>query len=117
MTSPLVSVVLSAFNDENFLRSSIESILNQSYEDFEFIIVNDGSTDGSQAIIESYDDNRIKLVRNSENIFLAASLNKGIRLSKGKYIARMDSDDIAHPDRFSKQVEFLESNSDYGLCG
>ena len=116
MSNPLISVVLSVYNGEQYLSESIESILNQSYRDFEFIIIDDGSSDKSLEIIRSYNDKRIVVI-SRENRGLIASLNEGILKSKGKYIARMDADDISLPTRFEEQVEFLEKNSKVGLCG
>lgn len=110
MNKPYISVIMAVFNAETFLNCAIESILNQSVHDFEFIIVNDGSTDKSRDIILSYQDARIKLFDNSKNMGLVYSLNRGIAQSKGKYIARMDADDISFPQRFKQQVDYLESN-------
>jgi len=109
---------MSVYNDEKYLEEAILSILNQTYRGFEFIIINDGSTDSSQMIIEKYVelDNRIVFV-NQKNIGLTKSLNRAIGLSKGKYIARMDSDDISLNTRFEKQVDFLEKNQKYALVG
>jgi len=108
--NPQISVVMSVYNGEKFLYEAIKSILNQTYEDFEYIIINDGSTDSSQSIIESFNDNRIKLI-NQENRGLTASLNKGINLSKGTYIARMDADDISHHLRLEKQLKYIQDNN------
>ncbi len=116
MKTPLVSVVLSVYNGEKYLEESIDSILQQCYTNFEFIIINDGSTDKSLEIIKSYDDKRIVLI-NRENKGLIESLNEGIRKSRGKYIARMDADDIALPSRFEEQVRFMDKNLDIGICG
>lgn len=119
MTSqPFVSVVMPVFNAEKYLISSIESILNQTYLNFEFIIINDGSTDNSLEIIKQYKakDDRIVIV-SRENKGLSFSLNEGILLSKGKYIARMDADDISLENRLQKQVGFMENNLDIGVCG
>ena len=108
MTKDLISVVMSNYNtEESYLRASIESILNQTYENFEFIIVDDCSTDNSIDVIESYSDKRIKLIKNKENMGLTKSLNVAIKEAKGEFIARMDADDISLPQRFEKQVEFL----------
>ena len=114
----MISVVMSVYNSENYLEEAILSILNQTYKNFEFIIINDGSTDRSLEIIEKYakKDNRIKVI-SRENKGLPYSLNEGIKLSKGKYIVRMDSDDISLKDRFQKQLEFMENNLDIGVCG
>lgn len=117
MDEPIVTVLMSVYNGERFLKEAIESILNQTFTDFEFLIINDGSTDESVKIIESFEDSRIKLVNNEKNLKLIASLNKGIAIARGKYIARMDSDDISIPERLQKEVEFLETHEDYGLVG
>lgn len=117
MGTPTVSVIMSVYNGERFLKEAIESILNQTFTDFEFLIINDGSTDDSVKIIESFKDERIKLINNEKNLKLIASLNKGIKIAKGKYIARMDCDDISVNERLEKQVEFLEKFNDYGLVG
>ena len=108
---PKVSVVMSVYNGELYLKESIESILNQTFTNFEFIIINDGSTDDTPQILDEYrsKDNRIKII-NQENIGLTKSLNKGIRLSKGEYIARQDADDLSKPERFTKQVKVLDQN-------
>jgi len=116
MVNPLISVVLSVYNAEKYLSEAIESILNQSYGNFEFIIINDGSTDRSLEIIKSYEDVRIILI-SRENRGLAASLNEGIIKATGKYIARMDADDISFPERFEKQITFMEDNHEIGICG
>jgi glycosyltransferase involved in cell wall biosynthesis len=115
--SPLVSVLMPVYNGEKYLKEAIDSILNQTYTNFEFIILNDGSTDDSETIILSYDDSRIVHIKNPENYKLIKTLNIGFSMAKGKYIARMDADDISHPERFAKQVQFLEFNEDYGLVG
>lgn len=113
----LVSVILPVYNAEKYIYDAISSILNQSFKDFELLIINDGSTDGSLKIIEQFNDDRITLINNETNLKLINTLNKGIALSKGEYIARMDADDICHIDRLKKQVAFMESNPDYILCG
>ena len=104
------------YNAELYLREAIESILNQTFTDFEFLIINDGSTDSSKDIIVSYQDSRIRYVENESNLKLIATLNRGIDLAKGTYIARMDADDISMPDRLEKQVYFLENHSEYVSC-
>ena len=113
---PQVSVVMSVFNGEAHLEQAIESVLNQRFRDFEFIILDDGSTDGSLEILKqmAQRDNRIHLVQNHMNLGLIASLNKGIRLSKGKYIARQDADDISLPERLACQVKFLNEKQHIG---
>ncbi len=107
---PLVSVVMSVYNAEAFLHDAICSILNQSFQDFEFIIIDDCSTDNSRSIIQSFSDSRIICIENEVNIKLPASLNKGISIAKGNYIVRMDADDISFPKRIEKQVAFMQSH-------
>ncbi len=114
----LISVIMSNRNTpEEYLREAIESVLNQTYSDFEFIIVDDCSTDNSLEIIESYADARIKIIKNSENLGLTKSLNKAISCAEGEFIARMDADDICLPERFEKQVDFLKHHPDIIVCG
>lgn len=112
-----VTVLMSVYNGERYLRETIESILNQTFKDFEFLIINDGSTDSTREIISSYNDYRIRLINNEVNIGLTKSLNKGIGVAKGKYIARMDADDISLSARLQKQVEFLDEHFTVGLVG
>lgn len=114
---PLVSVLMACYNSERYLKSAVDSILGQTYKNFEFIIINDGSTDRSLEILKSYTDSRIYLVNNEVNRGHTYSLNSGIKISKGKYIARMDSDDVSLPFRLTKQVEFMENNPDIAACG
>ena len=116
MSKPLISVVLSVYNGEKYLADAVESILKQTYQNFEFIIIDDGSTDGSLEIIRSYDDERIMFI-SRENKGLIASLNGGIEQAKGKYIARMDADDISLSSRFEEQVVFMEMHEEVGICG
>ncbi|MCX7985371.1 MAG: glycosyltransferase [Bacteroidales bacterium] len=117
MSTPMVSVVMPVYNASQYLKESIESILHQTYTNFEFIILDDASTDNSLAIISSYNDKRIILVKNETNKGITQTLNIGLSISKGKYIARMDADDISLPYRLEKQVQFLENNFEYGLVG
>ncbi|ALU28045.1 glycosyltransferase [Myroides odoratimimus] len=112
----ILSVILPVYNGEKYVKSAIDSILNQSFEDFELIIINDGSNDGTLSILNSFKDKRLNVI-SQENKGLIYSLNYGISLAKGKYIARMDADDIADVDRFENQVYFLDHNSDYIICG
>jgi glycosyltransferase involved in cell wall biosynthesis len=114
--APLISVVMSVFNGASYLREAIESVLQQTYKNFEFIIINDGSIDESLSIIKSYSDNRILCIENDGNKGLIYSLNKGIKTAKGQYIARMDADDISLLTRFQKQVDFLETHPNIGVC-
>ncbi|MBS3026840.1 MAG: glycosyltransferase [Dolichospermum sp. DET50] len=112
-----VTVLMAVYNGESYLRETIDSILTQSFQYFEFLIINDGSTDRTQEIILSYDDPRICLVNNDHNIGLTKSLNKGLKLAQGQFVARQDADDISAPERLAKQVNFLESNPDVALVG
>jgi protein O-GlcNAc transferase len=115
--NPQISVIMSAHNSARYLESSIKSILNQTIDDFEYIIVNDASTDGTEEILKQFDDPRIKLLPNTENLGLTKSLNKAVQLAKGKYIARMDADDISLSHRFETQLNFLDNNPDYAIVG
>lgn len=113
------SVIMSVYNEEKYICESVESILNQTFTDFEFIIIDDASTDQTVSLIQSYKDQRIRLVRNQKNMGLTKNLNVGIKLANGKYIIRMDGDDIAHVDRLEQQIKFMEKNPDVKLasCG
>ncbi|MGA1874719.1 MAG: glycosyltransferase [bacterium] len=115
--NPSISVVMSVFNGGKYLESSLNSVLNQTFQDFECIIINDASIDNTEEILKRFNDPRIKIAANPENLGLTKSLNKGLSLSKGKYIARMDADDISLPHRFEKQLTFLEENPDHALVG
>ena len=112
----LISVVLPIYNGENTSKLAIDSVLNQTYSNFELIIINDGSTDNTKQIIESYTDERIVVI-NQENLGLAKSLNKGIKIAKGPYIARMDADDICYPQRFERQIEKFQQNPELSVVG
>ncbi len=117
MKPPLVSVIMPTYNVEKYVEEAVNSILNQTFPDFEFIIVDDGSTDRSTEILRSYTDSRIQLLFNKKNEGNYPARNRGCRLAKGKYIAVMDADDIALPERLEKQVEFMEQNTDVLACG
>ena len=104
------------YNGALYLREAIDSILNQTYTDFEFLIINDGSTDDTEAIISSYSDKRIRLV-NQKNAGVSAALNHGIQLAKGTYIARMDADDRCMPTRLEEQMLFLDTHPEYIMIG
>ena len=116
-TDPKVTVLMPVYNGEKYLNQAIDSILTQTFSDFEFLIIEDGSTDQSAEIIKSYSDSRIKLVCNDKNLKLAATLDKGLELSRGEYVARMDCDDISLRERLERQVEYLNSNNDICLVG
>jgi len=107
---------MAVYNSELFLKDAIKSILDQTFKEFELIIINDGSTDKSLELINSFNDERIVLI-NQENQGAPCARNNGIKISRGEYIAILDSDDIAFPDRLQKQIEFLEKNPDYILVG
>ena len=114
---PKVSVYMPVYNiKEEWLREAIESILNQTFSDFEFIIINDGSTNNAEEVILSYKDSRIRYYKQENQGYIAAS-NKGLELAQGEYIAKMDSDDISLPTRLEKQVEYLDNNPNIGLVG
>jgi len=115
---PLVSVVMPVYNAAEYLEDAVESILRQTFRDFEFIIINDGSTDGSSELLDLIQkkDSRVK-VYHQENSGIVSALNKGCDIAQGKYIFRMDSDDISLPERIACQVSFLEKNPDVGVCG
>ena len=115
--SPLVTILMPAYNCEKFIDQSIIAILNQTFKDFEFIIINDGSSDSTNEIIKKYDDKRIRFYENKVNSGIVKTLNWGLELSKGKYIVRTDADDIARTDLVSSLLEFMETHQDYIVCG
>src|SRR4249919_3825300 len=112
MNVPAVSVILPAYNCEKYIAKAIESVLHQTFTDLELIIINDGSTDRTEEIIRSFSDPRILYQVNNTNKGLVFTLNKGIDIAKGGYIARMDGDDICHPERLAKQKTFLDQNQE-----
>lgn len=114
--APLVSIIMPVYNGEAFLSEAIDSVLSQTYKNFELIIINDGSTDKSEKIIKSYSDPRIVFI-SQKNKGLSRACNKGIGIAKGKYVARQDDDDISLPHRLEKQVWYLEANTNVGLVG
>lgn len=116
-TIPMVSVIMPAYNAEQYIKGAIDSILNQTYTDFEFIIINDGSIDGTEDIIKSYTDPRIIYIKNETNCGICVTLNKGLDIAQGKYIARMDSDDISDINRFTTQIDFMEAHPEIGISG
>ena len=115
VNTPLVTVLMAVYNGEKYLKESIASILEQTFTDFEFLIINDGSTDKSVEVINSFKDSRIKFVNNQGNIGVIRALNRAIDLIQGEYIARMDCDDICSPDRLEKEVAILKSNPDIAV--
>lgn len=120
-TEVTVSIIMGIYNmtDEKILRLAIESVINQTFNDWEFIIWDDGSTDNTIEIVKKIIkiDNRIRLLHDDVNKGLASALNSSIKEVRGKYIARMDSDDICHPDRLREELLFLETHSEYGFVG
>lgn len=116
---PRVSVLMSVFNREKTVARAIDSILAQTFRDFEFIICDDGSSDGSLRILEEYAqrDSRIVVIRNEKNLGLPASLNRCLEVAKGEYVARMDDDDYSYPTRFQIQVDFLDERPEYAVVG
>ena len=116
-TQPKISLIMSVYNGEDYLSETLDSVINQSFTDWEFIIINDCSTDKTSEILGKYaiKDNRIKVYDNETNLRLPSSLNKALSLANGKYIARMDADDICLPNRLEKQYDFMESRPDIDL--
>lgn len=112
MPEPLLTVLMPVYNAQKYLRQAIDSILNQTFTNFEFIIIDDGSADDSVSIVESYKDEKIRLVKNEKNIGITATLNRGIDLSAAPLIARMDADDISYPSRLQKQYDYFLSHPD-----
>lgn len=119
ISAPKVSVLMAAFNCKAHAAQAIDSVLAQTFNDFEFIIIDDGSTDGTQGVLSAYAsrDTRVKLLQNPRNVGIADTLNAGLQQCRGEYVARMDADDICHVDRFQKQIQFLEEHPDVGVCG
>lgn len=116
-SQPIVSVVMAVYNGERFLRQAVDSILGQTFTDFELIVVDDGSKDATPAILDEYEDGRIVRLRNQTNIGQTPSLNIGIEAAKGQFIARHDADDVSHPERFARQAAFLQEHTAVGLLG
>lgn len=114
---PLISVIMPVYNGMPHLKQSVESILKQSYKNFELIIVDDKSTDGSVLYAKRIMDQRVRIIRNLKNLGIANSLNIAIDNAKGEYIARMDADDISVPERLEKQLKFLQKNKSISICG
>lgn len=119
MTTPAVTVLMPVYNGAPYLREAVDSILNQTFSDFDFLIVDDGSTDETPKILEEYirKDARVRVVRNEKNLRISASLNRGLELAAAPLIARMDADDVSLPERLEKQVEFMRKHPDVAVCG
>lgn len=114
---PSISVIMGVHNGSKYLREAIDSILNQTFADFEFLIVNDASTDESPTLLAGYSDPRIKVINNQGNLGLTKSLNKALAVAQGEYIARMDADDISLPERFEVQKKFLDEHPEIAVVG
>ena len=115
--TPTISVLMPAYNAADYIQEAIDSILNQTCADFEFVIINDGSSDNTEDIILGYKDERIKYYKNDNNLGIVKTLNRGLDLCSGKYIARMDADDISYPERLRKQMQYMEVNPHVVACG
>lgn len=117
MQKEIVTVLLPVYNGARYLREAIDSVLNQTYADFSLMVINDGSMDDSRDVVLSFDDPRIILIDNEKNLGLVSTLNRGIELIETRYLARIDADDIWERTKLEKQIEYLESHPECGLCG
>ena len=117
MSNPLVSVIMPAYNAEKWIAEAIDSILNQTYDNIELIVWDDGSTDGTWGILKEYSSSNTRIYGTPKNSGVTYALNRLIEKSKGKYIARMDADDIAMPDRIEKQVKYLQNGLSVDVVG
>jgi len=114
---PKITVLIPVYNAQEYIGASIASILNQTFRDFELLIINDGSTDDTASVIDTFSDPRIRVFHNEKNLGIIDTPNRGIELARGDYIARMDADDIAYPKRLSKQIAFMERHSQIQILG
>ena len=117
MSSPRISVILPVYNGSAYLAEAMGSVLNQTFRDFELIVLDDASTDGSASVAEQFNDPRVRVIRQEANRRLPATLNHGLDLARGEWVARMDADDICHPFRFEKQIRWMERKPEIGICG
>lgn len=117
MDNPTISVIMPVYNAKKYIKETVDSILQQTFTDFELILIDDCGTDGSMEIINSYSDGRIKVFHNEKNMGIAYSRNRALKESRGNYIAIMDDDDVAYRSRFEKQVEFLKKNESIDIVG
>jgi len=117
VSTPLLSIVLPVFNGDQYLQEAIDSLLAQTFTDFELILVDDGSTDNTTQILAHQKDNRIKTIINKKNEGIVQSRNTGLAAARGKYYAAFDADDIAHPAKFQRQIAFLEDHPDFSMIG
>lgn len=115
--NPTLSIVMPVFNASRYIAEAIESLIRQTYTDFELLVIDDGSTDNSMEIVAAYSDSRIRVLRNDGNKGIVYTRNRGLREMRGRYYAPFDADDIAMPRKFEKQLAFMEQNTDYGLTG
>ncbi len=116
-SKPRITVLMPVYNGSTYIAVAIESVLAQTYQDFELLVINDGSTDDSALIVKSYDDPRVRLINNEQNLGLITTLNRGVKLAKGQYLARMDQDDISLPDRLEKQIKYMEAHPEVAVLG
>ena len=116
-SAPKISVLLPVYNAAEYIAESIQSILNQTFTDFEIILINDCSTDTTADILGNFTDSRIRIINNTVNLKVVKTLNLGLGLARGEFIARMDADDISHPRRFEEQVAYLNANPSVDICG
>lgn len=107
---PQITALMSTYNSAHHVKETIDSIISQTYPDFEFLIIDDGSTDNTVEVIQQYNDQRIRLIQNKENKGVGACLNQALKLINTPYIAKVDSDDISHPERFAKQLQYMQQN-------
>lgn len=114
---PLVTVLMTVYNGSQYLKTAIDSILNQTYPNFEFIIIDDGSSDSTPDIIRSFHDSRMKIIQNTVNLGVSLAKNKGLEIAQGTYIAIADCDDISLPNRLEAQVLFMEKHPEIDACG
>jgi len=117
MTQVALSIVMPVYNAEKYIQQAVTSLLEQSYRDFELIVVNDGSTDKSMEIIQGFNDERIRILHNDKNRGIVYSRNRGNAAARGRYLAPFDADDVARADKFEKQLAFLEAHPEYGMIG
>ncbi len=117
MTAPVLSIIMPLYNSERFIGQAIQSLLTQSFKEFELIIIDDASSDGSLDIVKEFKDGRIRILINEKNQGISFTRNKGLNVARGRFIAPFDSDDVAMPDKFAKQVRFLGSHPGYGMIG
>lgn len=117
MINPKITVVMAVYNGEKYIKESIECVLNQTFQDFELLIINDGSTDESVSVVESFQDSRIRLIHNEKNSGILFTRNRGLQEALGEYVAVLDCDDLCTPNRLETQYNFLEANPNIAVCG